>query len=302
MRPGWLLPRFLASLALGAAFVAVDHNTQVLGEARARLAAYVVAPISMVAQLPTTVADAGNDYLKTRERLIGEKHDLSERLVLIEGDLKRNAQISAENARLRALLGLEQVARRSATVAEVINTSSIPFVDRVQLDKGRFDGVRNGQGVFDTEGVVGQVTRTDARTSVVTLLTDPRIWVSARVLRTGQLAVVQGDPADSRRLKVHFVPADADLRAGDLLVTAGDGGVFPPGLPVGEIGLVRKQTGHAFLEASAAPTGRISQHRLLLVYKETPIQVPNQATFSAPREGRGNGLLRSLLERGGARP
>lgn len=299
MKGRWLVPRFLASLALGVAFVTVDHNTSVLGSARAWLGGHVVGPIAAVAHLPAHLRDGASDFLKTRDRLIEEKDDLSARLLRDQGEMRRNAQISAENNHLRNLLGLDLVARRDALVAEVINTASIPFVERVQLDKGRFDGIRNGQGVFDPDGVVGQVTRTDARTSVVTLLTDPRIWVSARILRNGQLAVVQGDPAGSRRLKVHFVPADADLQAGDVLVTAGDGGVFPSGLPVGRIELVRKQTGHAFLEASARPTGRITQHRALLVYKEAPIQVPNQATFSREtpggRGGPGRNLLRSLF-------
>jgi rod shape-determining protein MreC len=289
--------RFVLVLAIGIGCVAVDHNTRVLGTVRAMLSARVVVPIVAFAQLPSQLADATSDFVKSRDQLIGEKKGLVEQLLRLESELQRNTQLTSENRKLRRLLDLQATARADAQVAEVINTSSLPFVDRVQLDKGRGDGVRNGEGVFDREGVVGQVTRTDAHTSVITLLTDPRIWMSTRVGRNGLLAVVQGDPSGSRLLKVHYVPADADLQVGDLLRTTGDGKVFPPGLPVARIVDVRKKTGQAFLEATARPTGSVSQHRLLMVYKSTPVVAPNLASFEAPggkEEGRSN-PIRALL-------
>jgi len=271
--------RFLLTFALGVAGVYVDHTTQVLGDVRAILSSNVVEPIGALASLPSQLADATSDFVKTRETLIGEKKDLVEKLLRTESELKRNAQLHSENERLRQLLDLRAQGRADAEVAEVINTSSLPFVDRVQLDKGSYDGLRVGEGVFEEDGVIGQVTRTDARTSVVTLLTDPRIWISTRVRRNGLLAVVRGDPSGSRMLRVHFVPADADLTVGDVLVTTGDGEVFPSGLPVARIIDVRQQTGQAFLEATARPTGTVSQHRLLMVYKKTPGIVPDLAAY-----------------------
>ncbi len=278
--------RFLASIGLGIGCVAADYNTRVLGDVREFLSGAVVSPIAAIARLPSQLADTTSDFIKSRDQLIVEKNQLAQELLKIESELHRNGQLNLENRRLRGLLKLRQEAHPDGEVAEVINTSSLPFVDRVQLDKGSYDGVRNGEGVFDREGVIGQVTRTDAHTSVVTLLTDPRIWISTRVMRNGLLAVVQGDPAGSRLLKVHFVPGDGDLQVGDLLVTAGDGDVFPSGLPVAQITDVSKRTGRAFLEATAKPTGKVSQHRLLMVYKSSPLEAPNLASFGSEPDRR----------------
>ena len=264
------LIRFLLTAIASLGLIFADIRYAAFDDVRQRLS-LAVAPVRLAANLPGQIAEASRNYLRARATLTEERRELEEELLAVKARLSRTNSLAAENRRLRDLLGARESISEKAAVAEVVNTASLPFTDRAILNKGANHGLRAGQGVFDLAGVVGQITRVDADSSHVTLLTDSRMWVAARIVRSGQLALARGGGDGSGLLRLFYIPGNADIRLGDSLVTDG-GGVFPAGLPVAEVTEVRRIPGDAFLSARAKPKARLAQHRALLIFtgEESP--------------------------------
>jgi rod shape-determining protein MreC len=172
-------------------------------------------------------------------------------------------------------------------VASIMNVDLDPFRHRVLLDKGAADGVFKGQAVLDAEGIFGQVSKVNAQTAEAILISDAEHAIPVQSNRSGlrTIAVGTGDPD---RLSLPFVTVEADLKPGDLLLTTGMGGVFPPGYPVAEVTRVdRTATTFALVEAS--PTALLDRDRevLLVWFKppvapQTPAASPVGATAGQP--------------------
>lgn len=161
---------------------------------------------------------------------------------------QENLRLKEENARLRqwqsaALMLQERVKRYqlllnavpdpalSSTTAHVIGRSTRPFLDTMILDAGKENGVRPGQAVVDPRGMIGRVVLTGRRTSWVILLTDLNSRIPVMIAPGNAQAILAGDNTQVPYLET--VSATAKVRAGDQVVTSGDGGLLPPGLPVG---------------------------------------------------------------------
>jgi rod shape-determining protein MreC len=131
------------------------------------------------------------------------------------------------------------------------------------VDKGAQDGIFVGQAVLDAGGVFGQVARIEQLTSEVILVSDPAHAIPVQINRNGlrTIAVGTGDP---NRLKLPFLPTSADVIVGDLLVTSGLGGGFPPGYPVGTISEVRRDPAQSLAEVAARPAAHLDRSRELM--------------------------------------
>ena len=112
------------------------------------------------------------------------------------------------------------------------------------ISAGRRHGVAVGQPVRTVEGIVGRIVETGESAARVLLLTDTNSRVPVRVQRTGKPAMIAG--INGALLEVRFVaPADGQLRIGDKLVTSGDGGIYPPEIPVATVVRLRGETIYA---------------------------------------------------------
>lgn len=173
---------------------------------------------------------------------------------------------AAQDARLRRLLRLVEQGAKPVVTARIVGSSLTGQRRYATLGAGRGDGVRAGQPVRNPEGLIGRIAEAGHGWSRVELLTDGASTVPVRVLRTGQPALVAGrgdGGLDVRTTQNGAVP----FRRGDILVTSGTGGVFPPDLPVavvvgvnGEVATARPLADSARLdfamvlpEAAAAP-------------------------------------------------
>ena len=118
---------------------------------------------------------------------------------------------------------------------------SIRFRHRVIINKGTRDGAFKGQPLLDATGIFGQITRAGTFSSEAILITDSEHAIPVQVNRNGlrTIALGTGD-LDLRRLSLPFLPTNADIKVGDLLVSSGLGGVFPPGYPVATVTKVDK--------------------------------------------------------------
>ena len=174
---------------------------------------------------------------------------------------EENARLREENERL---LHWQEIARRFEQdnnnlrrllktgfdppfvfiTARVVADSGGPFVRTVLMYAGERDGVAKGQAVVADVGLIGRVAEVGQRASRILLFTDLNSRIPVVAGRFDFRAVLAGDNSDRPRLD--YLPIGAELEVGDRVVTSGDGGVFPPGLPVGTVasikdGMVRVQ-------------------------------------------------------------
>jgi rod shape-determining protein MreC len=166
-------------------------------------------------------------------------------------------------------------------VASILNVDLDPFRHRVLLDKGAVDGVFRGQAVLDGEGIFGQVTKVNAATAEVILISDAEHAIPVQSNRSGVRTIAVGT-GDINKLSLPFVTVESDLKEGDLLISTGMGGVFPPGYPVAKVTRV-KRAGSTFATVDARPTAGLDRARdvLLVWFKELAPSEP--ASAPAPR-------------------
>lgn len=279
--------RLLVWLAMASALMAIDLRTGLLHQVRTAANALVV-PIQTVATAPLHAARAVREATAQRAGLVDENADLREQLLFAQAKLDRLAIVQEQNNRLRALLDARQKLGLQAQLAELIDVDLDPYRHRILINQGENHGVFVGEAVIDAQGLVGQVLEVESDRATVILLSDPSHAVPVRVQRTGLrvIAYGSGDPA---RIELPHVPFSADLKAGDLLVTSGIGGRFPPGLPVATVYEVQTDDSATFAVAQARPLAGISSATEFLLVRDetlalTPLPPP-AVEFVGPPEG-----------------
>ena len=156
-------------------------------------------------------------------------------------ELIRRQALEHENRRLRALLGLAQGTGDEVTLARIVGSSFDSPRRLATLSAGSAAGVAPGQPVRAADGLIGRVLETGRWASRVLLITDGASTVPVRLVRDGTpaLAVGRGDGTiELRTLEVGQNP----FRRGDILVTSGIGGIFPPNIPVATVSLLEGDT------------------------------------------------------------
>lgn len=277
--------RLLVWLALAAALMAVDLRTGALHQLRVH-AQSLVAPIESAATAPLRAARWVREATAQRSGLVAENANLREQLLFAQAKLDRLSIVQEQNQRLRALLGARHKLGLRVQLAELVDVDLDPYRHRVRIDQGSDQGVFVGEAVIDAKGLIGQVLDVEPDRATVILLSDPSHAVPVRVQRTGLrvIAYGSGDPA---RIELPHVPFSADLQVGDLLVTSGVGGRFPPGLPVATIFEVQPDGSAMFAVAEAHPLARVAESaELLLVSDESlslsPLDEDEPELFGPP--------------------
>lgn len=168
----------------------------------------------------------------------------------------RRAAIAAkglafENARLRRLLKLVEQGAQPVVTARIIGSGLVGSRRFATLDAGRAEGVMPGQPVRAADGLLGRIAETGVHAARVVLLTDGGSAVPLRIVRTGEPALAEGRGEGS--IEVHATAAGSQhFRRGDLLVTSGVGGVFPPDLPVAVVTAISGEVARALPLADPA--------------------------------------------------
>jgi rod shape-determining protein MreC len=144
-----------------------------------------------------------------------------------------------------------------------------PFSRQIVLNKGSAQGIHEGQPILDAFGVMGQVVRVTPFNSTAMLITDPNHAIPVEVNRNGLRSVARGT-SDPSRLELFHLPSNADIEQGDLLVTSGLDGRFPPGYPVAHVTRIEKQPDSPFAIVSAEPTAHLENSRVVLLVMSEP--------------------------------
>jgi rod shape-determining protein MreC len=278
--------RLLAYLVLSLTLVVLDHRGLWLERAREQ-ASVAIQPLWWLAGLPSRLGDSMRDDAGTRTRLSEENHRLRNALLLMDAEQTRLRVQADENARLRGLLGAAERGGLDVQLAPILDVDLDPTRQRLMLDAGSRNGVRRGQSVIDAGGLAGQVIEVTPTTAVVLLLTDPDHAIPVAVARTGVRLVAYGT-GSSGLLELRNVPLSSDVRAGDVLITSGLGGRFPPGFPVGTITALQPDDNRAFLVGAVRTAAQLDRGRDVLLLRDTtvnistPASVPEPAAVEAP--------------------
>lgn len=257
--------RLVIFVAIALALLIIDARFDALRVVR-QVAATVLMPIERAVLVPRDMLRTAFDYLQTSAVLAGENRELKRRAVAQANDALRQAQLDAENRQLRKLLELKEQSATPVVAAEVLYDARDPYTHRIVIDRGSHHDIRPGYPVIDDRGVVGQVTRVSPFQSEVTLLTDKEQAIPVQVVRNGLRSIAFGG-AKAGLLDLRFMAASADLQQGDLLVTSGLDGVYPPGLPVARITQIERKADTAFSRVYCEPVAGVRSHRQLLVVR-----------------------------------
>lgn len=141
--------------------------------------------------------------------------------------------LQSENQSLQELLNLKIEGQHKYVSTRVISDAGNAYVKSVLVGAGARDGVRKGQAVLSGEGMIGRIIETGNSAARVLLLSDFNSRVPVIVEGSRQKAILAG--TNSAYPMIRHLPPDVELTEGLRIVTSGDGGIFPPGLPIGKI-------------------------------------------------------------------
>jgi rod shape-determining protein MreC len=274
---------FFSFLAI--ALIVIDSRIRVLETVRVGVGV-VLYPVQRVLLIPSRAFDAVGDYFATVSSLQRENERLKQAELANAQILQQARELASENERLRKLLGARGRLDNASMLATILYETRDRFSRKIVLHAGSNEGVRPGSPVIDDIGVVGQVTRVFRDTSEVTLLTDKDQTIPVQILRNGLRGVAFGG-AEPGTLDLRFMASNADLVKGDLAVTSGLDGVYPPGLAVARVERVEPSATDQFAHVVMRPLAGVESHKHLLVLLTEPARLPAApaAAETAPRKG-----------------
>jgi rod shape-determining protein MreC len=220
-------------------------------------------PVQVAVGSPGKLWDATRDLFQSRDTLRAENAALRQREQVLSLQAMRHAALETENARLRGLNAALPPLVNRHELAEVVNEDLGSSRQRLVVNRGARGGAYRSQAVVDGTGLVGQLYRVGPWSAEVMLITDPEHAVPVQVVRNGfrSIAVGSGD-SDALTLSV---PVNSDIKAGDLLVTSGLGGVFPAGVPVGVVTANVRDPDQILAQVKAKPSATLANDRQVML-------------------------------------
>jgi len=255
--------RVLILLFVSIILMVVDHRQNHLAAVRQAIGAAVY-PIQIVVDAPFRLWEWIRESAAERNTLQLELGRLHAERLLTNARLQRLSALEAENARLRDLLEARSQVRNKVRVAEIMAVDANPYRHNIVIDIGAREGAYDGQAIVDVVGVVGQIIETGLSNSQAMLISDPSHSLPVEVNRNGLRTIANGT-GEFGRLDLPFITNNADIRAGDLLVTSGLGGAFPSGYPVAVVETVNRIPQDPFADVTATPTASLDQVREVML-------------------------------------
>lgn len=274
----------LATLAV--ALMVSDHRQNHLAWIRAGLTA-AAWPLQWLVHSPVAAGEWLGETFSSRDRILEENTRLREAQKLLELRLLRFESLEQENQRLREMTDAVPEAATRAEMAEVLRVDLDPFRQRVLVNKGARRGVFIGQAVVDAGGIVGQVRRVGPLSAEVILISDAEHAIPVQVNRNGLRTIANGS-GNPDTLVLPYLPRNADIREGDLLLSSGLGGTFPAGYPVARITEVRRDPAEPLAVIRARPLAALDRDReVLLIWFPAPtldvVETPPGAEATTPK-------------------
>lgn len=267
--------RVLVCAALSVLLMVMDHRQDHLSTIRKGVD-IAIYPIKVVVDSPFRFWAWLTESTADRTELQRELARLRAERVLTRAELQQLTALRAENDRLRDLLDARPRQRDEIRVAEIMAVDANPYRHSFVIDIGENEGVYNGQAIIDADGVIGQVLEAGLRSSQAILISDPSHALPVEVSRNGLRTIAKGT-GEFDRLDLPFLPNNADIVPGDVLVTSGLGGEFPAGYPVAVVADVTRIPQASFADVTARPQSALDQVReVLVIWSAAPEPDPTE--------------------------
>jgi rod shape-determining protein MreC len=260
--------------ALAVFLMAADSRLRLIQPIRAAIATALM-PVQRALLVPVDLVQGGGEYAKGLHVAITGEREARAALVAQAERAGRADQLARENTRLRALLDLRAGLSARSRAAEVLYEATDPYSRKVFLDSGSTQGIALGSPVINDAGVLGQVTRVYPLSSEVTLLADKDSAIPVLNQRSQQRSAAFGGAAgDSDGMELRFMAGNADVQIGDLLITSGVDGVYPPGLAVAKVTKIDRRVESGFARIALQPAASADGVRHVLVLEPLHAQMP----------------------------
>jgi rod shape-determining protein MreC len=187
-----------------------------------------------------TVSSSVNNYFQsfaTLRTAQSENDELKQRVQELEVEIQQKEDLADENARLKSLLELKEQSKYKILNARIIGRDPSMWFNSSIIDRGSLDGVKLNMAVVTNGGLVGRVTAVSPLTAQVDLITKEKSGLGGVVGELGTsnaLGVIVGS-GKKEILEMNYVPGSVEVKAGEMVYTTGQDGIYPPGLKLGEI-------------------------------------------------------------------
>jgi len=207
-----------------------DFDTDAYGNPRT-LSDKVMAPIGEVASTPGRLTGEGVEGVRGYFFAVSENRRLKAELENMKQWRDVAIALRDTNERYRTVLGLKTDPPIPMATARIVTDSRGPFANSRLANAGSEKGIKPGNPVMSENGLVGRIVGVTDGVSRVLLLTDAASRTPVMIDRTNARAILTGDGGPNPKLE--YLRGQDPVKAGDRILTSGDGGVFPRGLPVG---------------------------------------------------------------------
>jgi rod shape-determining protein MreC len=197
-------------------------------------------------------------------RLSQRNLELEAEVASLQAQIIELQQQNADLQVLSALLGfVRSHPEHQYLTAAVIGRDTNPFLRYVIINRGSDDGLRRGMPIVNEQGLVGRIAAVTAGAARVQLITDPESSVNVLIQPSGADAVMTG--SITGELNLEWIPHDAEVQSGDLVLTSGWGGNFPHNILIGQISSGRRRPFDLFQSAQLQPVVDFTDLKIVLV-------------------------------------
>jgi rod shape-determining protein MreC len=275
----------------------LDHRTNYVGTLRSSIAVLVY-PFQYLVNFPANVGDWASESFTSRKTLQEDNSTLRTQNLILTTQLQKLNFIESENIHLRNLLESSKRVGERILIAELLSVDMDPFKQQVIINKGSASGddIYPGQPFVDAKGVMGRLVHITPLSSTALLITDPSHILPIQVNRNGLRAIAKGTGSQTR-LEIPYLPNNADIKVGDLLVTSGLGCVFPVGYPAAIVVEINIDPSLPFAEVLAEPIAELDRSsEILLVWPggkakpnpSNPCQIQSDLPLEISKPAKGN--------------
>jgi rod shape-determining protein MreC len=243
-------------------------------------------PIQLAVSSPTNALNWMRESFETRDALRAENERLKAQDHLLAIRSMRYDALARENGELRGLRDALPPVAEKWLAAEIVNIEINSLRQRVLINRGTANGVFKAQALLDDKGVIGQTTHVGPWSADAILITDPEHAIPVEIERTGLRTIAVG-AGDTASLALPYLPGNADVKAGDVLITSGLGGVFPAGYPVARVTEVHRDAVQPLAQVRAIPFASVDTDSevVLVWFREDLPAAPAPATTGDLRVG-----------------
>lgn len=207
-------------------------QTNLIDQVRAQIFATFI-PVITVVDIPREASSSISDWIRNIAVVYSDNEFLREENAELKRQLAEATELEVDNLRLKNLLNIKDGTVSTITASRIVSDSNSPFFKSMLINSGANEGVKKGHAVVNEDGVIGRTINVAPNSSRVLLLNDINSRIPVKFANNGVNVILAGD--NSQELQIEFMPPEETASPGDVILTSGMGGVFPPDLPVGTV-------------------------------------------------------------------